>query len=60
MYLYSRRIRHSDSSILYEGYTLVTRRQGIDDECRKAGKGEGREAQQGRLEDRDTILGDSL
>jgi len=34
--------------------------EGIDDVCRKAGRGEGKEAQRGRLEDRDTFVGDLL
>ena len=31
-----------------------------NDVCRKTGKGEGKEAQRGRLEDRDTFVGDLL
>jgi hypothetical protein len=34
--------------------------EGIDDVCRIAGRGEGREVQRGRLEDRDTFVEDSL
>jgi hypothetical protein len=34
--------------------------EGIDDIYRKAGRGEGRKARRGRLEDRDTFIGDSL
>jgi hypothetical protein len=34
--------------------------EGIDDVCRMAGRGEGREARRGRLEGRDTSIEDSL
>ena len=34
--------------------------EGINDVCRKASRGEGREAQRERLEDRNMFVGDSL